>query len=107
MAIAPAGARTETIEGLRVPRRQFAPLQREGILAYLFMIPGWAILLLFMAYPFFFGVYLSLTNRMVGFPDYSYIGLLNYRNLWNDSIFRQTIENTLSTAFLPCPLSSY
>jgi multiple sugar transport system permease protein len=103
MAIAPASARTETIEGLRVPRRRIAPFQREGILAYLFMIPGWAILLLFMAYPFFLGIYLSLTDRMVGFPDYSYIGFRNYRTLWNDSIFRQTVENTFVYSVFTVP----
>jgi multiple sugar transport system permease protein len=69
-------------------------LQREGVLAYLFMAPGWAILLLFMAYPFFLGIYLSLTDRMIGFPDSRYIGLDNYRYLWDDPIFRQTIRNT-------------
>lgn len=69
-------------------------LQRDGVLAWLFMIPGWTILLLFMAYPFFLGIWLSLTDKMLGFSDYSYIGLQNYRDLWDDSIFQQTLRNT-------------
>lgn len=69
-------------------------LQREGVLAWLFMIPGWAILLLFMAYPFFLGIWLSLTDKMLGFSKYDYIGLQNYRELWGDSIFQQTLKNT-------------
>ena len=52
---------------------------REAPLAYLFMIPGLLILLLFMAYPFFLGIYLSLTDKMVGFADFSFIGLENYQ----------------------------
>lgn len=68
--------------------------QRDGMLAWLFMIPGWAILVLFMAYPFFLGIWLSLTDKMLGFSDYDYIGLQNYRDLWADSIFQQTLRNT-------------
>ncbi len=58
------------------------------------MIPGWSILLLFMAYPFFLGIWLSLTDKMLGFSKYDYIGLQNYRDLWTDSIFQQTLRNT-------------
>ncbi len=68
--------------------------QREGVLAWLFMIPGWSILLLFMAYPFFLGIWLSLTDKMLGFSKYDFIGLQNYRDLWGDSIFQQTLKNT-------------
>lgn len=68
--------------------------QRDGVLAWLFMIPGWTILLLFMAYPFFLGIYLSLTDKMLGFNDFNFIGLDNYRYLWTDSIFQQTLRNT-------------
>jgi len=68
--------------------------QRDGVLAWLFMIPGWSILVLFMAYPFFLGIYLSLTDKMLGFSKYNYIGLDNYRYLWDDSIFQQTLRNT-------------
>jgi multiple sugar transport system permease protein len=69
-------------------------LQRDGVLAWLFMIPGWTILILFMAYPFFLGIWLSLTDKMLGFSKYNYIGLQNYRDLWEDSIFQQTLRNT-------------
>jgi multiple sugar transport system permease protein len=69
-------------------------LQRDGVLAWLFMIPGWTVLLLFMAYPFFLGIWLSLTDKMLGFSKYDYIGLQNYRDLWEDSIFQQTLRNT-------------
>src|SRR5262245_57662913 len=57
---------------------------REAPLAYLFMVPGLIILLLFMAYPFVLGIYLSLTDKMVGFADYDFVGLDNFRLLSND-----------------------
>ena len=58
------------------------------------MIPGWTLLLLFMAYPFFLGIYLSLTDKMLGFSRYDFIWFENYRYLWSDSVFQQTLRNT-------------
>ena len=78
----------------QVVRSRTPFFQRDGALAWLFMIPGWTILLLFMAYPFFLGIWLSLTDKMLGFSSYDYIGLQNYRDLWQDSIFQQTLRNT-------------
>lgn len=78
-------------------------LEREGVLAWLFMTPGWVILLLFMAYPFFLGIYLSLTDKMVGLPGSNFIGLDNYRALLQDSIFRQTVKNTFIYGFFTVP----
>jgi multiple sugar transport system permease protein len=96
MAVAPAETVVEAgEEAYQRPRPRAALLQREGVLAWLFMVPGWTILLLFMAYPFFLGIYLSLTNKLVGFPDFSFVGLENYRILLDDPIFRQTVINTI------------
>ncbi|MBX3069483.1 MAG: sugar ABC transporter permease [Thermomicrobiales bacterium] len=94
MAVAP---NTQDLTGIETPRTTFGRgsfLQREGPLAALFMIPGWAILLLFMAYPFFLGIYISLTNKRLGRSAYDFIGFDNYRYLWGDSIFQQTLKNT-------------
>ena len=86
---------TATDQGQIQPARSRGSIfQRDGVLAWLFMIPGWSILVLFMAYPFFLGIYLSLTDKMLGFSKYDYIGLDNYRYLWSDSIFQQTLRNT-------------
>jgi multiple sugar transport system permease protein len=93
MALAQSTNVSEQSEG-QIVRGHRSLLQRDGVLAWLFMIPGWTILLLFMAYPFFLGIWLSLTDKMLGFSDYSYIGLQNYRDLWEDSIFQQTLRNT-------------
>ena len=92
------------IPGVRAPSRRFGSLARQdAILAYLFMIPGGLILLLFMAYPFFLGIWLSLTNKLVGFSDYNYVGLENYRWFWTDTIFRQSVINTFIYGFVTVP----
>jgi multiple sugar transport system permease protein len=78
--------------------------EREAPLAYLFMIPGLLILLLFIAYPFFLGIYLSMTDKMVGFADFDFIGLDNYDYLIkNDPVFLKTIANTLIYSFVTVP----
>ena len=56
-----------------------------------------------MAYPFFLGIWLSLTNKLVGFSDYDYVGLANYRWFWTDPIFRQTVINTFIYGFVTVP----
>lgn len=78
--------------------------EREAPLAYLFMIPGLLILLAFMAYPFFLGIYLSMTDKMVGFADFEFIGFDNYRYLIDsDPVFRKTVVNTFVYSFVTVP----
>ena len=78
-------------------------LDREAVLAYLFMVPGALILLGFMAYPFFLGIYYSMTDKMVGFADFAFIGLWNYTSLPSDRIFQTTVANTLIYSFVTVP----
>lgn len=94
MAVAPTTTTISDVKTRPARRPWSAPLQKEGPLAYLFMIPGWAILVLFMAYPFFLGIYLSMTDKYLGFAAYDFIRLENFRYLWSDSIFQQTMRNT-------------
>jgi multiple sugar transport system permease protein len=101
MSVIPAQA-TGNVVRPRVSRAR-GLLERESILAYLFMVPGAIVLILFMAYPFGLGIYLSLTDKLVGFADFSYVGLENYRYLLSDTIFRQTVENTFVYSFFTVP----
>jgi multiple sugar transport system permease protein len=102
MSVVPA-----RVESSTAPRRRMSRgarwAEREGVLAYLFMIPGAVLLLLFMAYPFFLGIYYSLTDKMVGFADFDFVGLENYRLLADDIIFRRTVANTFVYGFVTVP----
>jgi hypothetical protein len=106
MSIITAESRAKPGEVI-TPRGKSRFWDREAPLAYLFMIPGVVILLLFMAYPFFLGIYLSLTDKMVGFADYVFIGLENYQYLINsDPIFQRTVANTFIYSFVTVPFPS-
>jgi multiple sugar transport system permease protein len=78
-------------------------LEREAVLAYLFMVPGALILIGFMAYPFFLGIYYSMTDKMVGFADFDFVGLWNYQLLLRDRIFQTTVANTVIYSFVTVP----
>lgn len=77
--------------------------QRESTLAWLFLLPGLLVLAIFMAYPFAFGVYISLTDAFVGFAGEQYIGLENYRRLLDDPTFLKTVRNTMVYGFGTVP----
>jgi multiple sugar transport system permease protein len=68
-------------------------LEREAALAFWLLVPTLALLTLFIAYPFGRGVWLSLTNSVVGVPG-EFVGLQNFAKIWEDSIFRTAAINT-------------
>ena len=68
-------------------------LEREDTLAFWLLIPTLGLLTLFIAYPFVRGVWLSVTNTMVGEPGH-FIGLKNFTKIFDDSIFRTAALNT-------------
>jgi multiple sugar transport system permease protein len=77
-------------------------LEHEASLGVLLMLPGVALLMLFMAYPFFLGIWLSLTDSAIGRMG-EYIGLRNFVDLLGDTIFHQTVRNTLIYALVTVP----
>ncbi len=78
-------------------------LEREGSLGWILMIPGGLFLIVFIAYPFFLGIYLAMSDSMVGRMG-NFVGLKNFVNLaLYDSVFRQTVLNTLIYSFVSVP----
>src|SRR5438034_8041647 len=67
--------------------------ERAGALAFWLLVPTLALLTLFIAYPFVRGVWLSVTNTVVGEPGH-FIGLHNFTKIFDDSIFRTAALNT-------------
>src|SRR5687768_1341308 len=106
MSVITAESRAE-IEVAQRTRGKARFWNREVPLAYLFMIPGLAILIFFMAYPFFLGIYLSMTDKMVGFADFNFVGLENFQLLLRDQIFHRTVANTLIYSFVTVPFKLF
>ncbi len=77
-------------------------LERESSLGVILMLPSALLLMVFMAYPFFLGIWLSLTDSAIGRMGH-YIGLRNFTDLLSDTIFHQTARNTFIYAMVTVP----
>jgi multiple sugar transport system permease protein len=80
-------------------------LERESSLGIILMLPGALVLMVFMAYPFFLGIWLSLTDSMIGQMG-EYIGFRNFADLLTDTIFHQTAWNTMVYALVTVPFKA-
>jgi multiple sugar transport system permease protein len=93
MAVRPAPlGRTAPVAGRPMSLRGF--LEREGVWSWLMLAPGILFLLAFVAYPFFYGIYLSLQDRPVAKPGV-FVGLNNFVTLAHDPVFWQVSWNML------------
>jgi multiple sugar transport system permease protein len=70
-------------------------LERETHLGYVLLAPMLLLLLVFLAYPFLFGIWLSVTNAQIGDVGH-FIGIRNYDFERGDSVFIQSFINTMS-----------
>ena len=66
----------------------------RNALGAIFMLPAAVLLLLFLTYPLGLGTWLGFTDTKVGRPGV-WVGLENYEFLWNDSVTRLALFNTL------------
>ena len=81
-------------------RPQAPARHNKSILPYLLLSPG-LLLLLGMLYPFFLGVYYSLTNYYLQYPHlFRFIWLQNYLKLLEDPLFSYSLKFTLSYALV-------
>ena len=71
---------------------------RNG-LGLLFMTPAAILLLVFLTYPLGLGIWLGFTDTKIGRAG-EFIGLENYAFLWDDSVTRLALFNTLVYTFI-------
>jgi multiple sugar transport system permease protein len=74
-----------------------ALLERPSVLGYLLMLPAAFVIFFFVAYPFGWGVWMSLTNKQIGMPwsQVKFTGLKNYVDLvTSDGVFWTTAWNS-------------
>lgn len=69
-------------------------MDNRNVLGALFMLPAAVILLTFLTYPLGLGVWLGFTDAKIGRAG-EWIGLENYEWLWEDSVFRLSVFNTI------------
>jgi len=73
-------------------------LNDQKILAYLLLLPTILVLGFVVVYPFFSAIVISFYDKYIGAPA-TFTGLANYRELFEDNKFLQTIKNTFVYTF--------
>src|SRR5207237_8458323 len=92
MAVGPASvARPAPVTGR--PLSLWRTVDRESVFSWLMLAPGVLFLLAFVAYPFFYGMFLSLSERRVAQPGV-FVGLANFVTMTQDAVFWQVTRNT-------------
>jgi multiple sugar transport system permease protein len=87
-------AASEVSPGLEGLRQRFSrAMENPTLLGFLFVAPAEFLLLIFLAYPFFLGLWLGFTNTIIGGRG-RFIGFGNYSYLLSDPTFWLTVFNT-------------
>jgi ABC-type sugar transport system permease subunit len=69
--------------------------RRQALWGYLLVLPVCLVLLGLVAYPFFYAIYISFTNRVVGNAG-EWVGLDNFRYLYHWTSFNKAVRNTVT-----------
>lgn len=85
------------------PRRnRLSRKHREWLAAYLFLLPDVLGLLIFLGVPMVLALSLGFFE-VDGFGHYTYIGLDNYRQMYHDPLFRQSLGVTIKFVLVLVP----
>jgi multiple sugar transport system permease protein len=74
-------------------------LEDERILGYVLLIPAFVLIMVFIAYPFVLGIWMSMTDKLVGTAG-NFVGLANYSRLLESGIFLTAAWNTVFFTFM-------
>ncbi len=96
MAVGPASVARASLAGRATSRRSL--LERESVFSWVMLAPGVLFLLAFVAYPFLYGIFLSLQDRRVASAG-TFVGLANFvaqtqDAVFCDAVFWQVTRNT-------------
>jgi multiple sugar transport system permease protein len=94
-----SGGATAALPGERlVVSRWTRLLENQRALAVALLLPGVAILTVFIAYPFVMAIWFALTDISVGTAG-KFVGADNFKKAWQDTIFQSAFWNTCFYTF--------
>jgi multiple sugar transport system permease protein len=68
---------------------------RDGFLAWVFLMPSVLYIVALVAVPFFLAIGFSLSDVTAGNPSYDFVGLRNFRAIFDDPVFWRSLGNTM------------
>jgi multiple sugar transport system permease protein len=74
-------------------RRRLA--DRDGVLGWLFLTPTVLYVVALVAFPFGLAIAFAFSDVTTGDPSYDWVGLRNFDRVFNDSVFWDSLGNTL------------
>jgi multiple sugar transport system permease protein len=87
-------ANVDLVTGVHVTRRG-AILRQRVTFGYSLLAPAVLFMTVLVGAPFFFSLYLSVSDASVGNPVARYVGLQNFLAVFQDSVFRLALRNTV------------
>lgn len=69
-------------------------LHKDASLGYILLAPGMVFLMVMMAYPFVYAVYLSFTDKAIG-TQANFVGFSNFTRLMGTTLFAKTVMNSI------------
>jgi multiple sugar transport system permease protein len=75
-----------------IARRRFA--DRDGLLAWLFLLPSVVYIVALIGVPFGLAIAFALSDVSAGDPSYDFIGLRNFERAFDDPVFWRSLSNT-------------
>jgi multiple sugar transport system permease protein len=75
------------------PRVRLA--DRDGVLAWLFLLPSVIYIVALVAVPFVLAIGFALSDVTAGDPSFDWVGLRNFRRAFEDPVFWRSLRNTL------------
>jgi multiple sugar transport system permease protein len=88
----PPGAATAT--ATRGARARAGLADREGALAWLFLVPSVVYVIALVAVPFVLAIAFAFTDVTAGDPSMDWVGLENFRRVMADPVFWRSLRNT-------------
>ena len=73
--------------------------RRDSFQVIFWVGPAFLYLAFFIAYPFVMSIYLSFSDARVGSPEWHFAGLTNFKRLFEDPVFWQTVRNSFVFTF--------
>ena len=78
------------------PNRGLHSILEGKYFAWVLLVPSLVLVVTFIFYPLYRGIYLSFTRTvLLEGPDSTFIGLENFRQMFKDSLFLLATKNTL------------
>ena len=84
-----------TITASAPPKSRRWKTLRDQLPNYLFILPHFVLFTLFLLYPIFRGLQISLYDWKIMLDEQKFVGLANYEALLNDKVFWQVLGNTI------------